>query len=1362
MEDQAEIVRRFEQFYSDFIDDNGNRKYDILISQMELNASISLVIDYDDLLRFDAELARGLLNAPELYIDLASMAIRHRLRIINEEYANSVEKFHARFRNLEPINRIDLRKIRANHIGKLIQVSGILTRVNKVSPLMIRGVFRCLNCNDAIISIDQEDNEFTRPLVCPQCNRKGPFKLLQDRSTFIDWQKIRIQEKPEELPAGQMPRFIDGYLLEDIVDVARPGDRVTIIGILKAKQESTQQGKLTIFRTFLDVNYIEKHEVEIESLEITPEQEEEIKELAKDPWIYRKLIRSIVPSIYGMDEIKEALLLQLFSGVSRQRNDGTVRRGEIHILLVGDPGVGKSQILKSIAEIAPRGIYTSGKGTTAAGLCVAGDSLLFLDTGPISIQRFVENEFKTSNQTDVLITNEQNFTNIVYNNVNSRNEILYSHNLKIKKQNIEKVWKITSPKYMIKITTKTGREIKLTPQTCVLCYDDFFNICWKSASFLKFNDKIAIAKKLKIRNKKNIPLIIDFLKDFPEKIKILNFSPNIFKINDYIKIKNQNNKNFHLQELLNCCNSSKINSLKEFPKRLLLENEGAEKIYLPIQFNDHWFYIMGIIFGNENILTKNNSGFIIEFKLSEIDNSIIKNFIHFFKNLKIKLEIIECSQSNKIKIHVISSFISHILSKFGLFEPLEISEKGSIPKYYEFLYYPEKLLRSFLKGVFDSGGVIRNDQESPIDIWFNNKISHESRENLSLYDKNFFDDTDLTLNATSIPSIFLFSENKNKLRFIQNALSKFNIFSSIVDNSDLMNLSKIIKSLRPIKNNLFLVINEPRDLFNFSIFIDFNCKYKKRKFQNSLEEVYNHFSNFNVKDNMPYDLNSIKKLLNFYDYNSVLFGTLNLRKNNDNNSMRISKKMLRHLLKNIRPDLLRHKIRLPENFEIELTKIFNTKNELSQSLKEKILFDKLKQQFDHIKDSGIISIKLLIEILEKMDSYLAPDIKDLINKIIKNAKIEHEKYLEFYKILKHISRADILWDEITDIEIFLSEDHYVYDLTIPGSHNFIANGFIVHNTAAVIRDKDTGNLSLEAGVLVLSDGGLAAIDEFDKMRPEDRVAIHEAMEQLSISVAKAGIITTLNSRTSILAAANPYYGRYDEYKTVAENIKRLPPTILSRFDLIFLIRDRPDQARDERMAEFILNQEETPPEPPISHDLLKNYIYYARKNCKPSMTREAVEEIKRFYLQTRAAGADPDTPVPITARYLEALIRLAEARAKMALHEEVTAEDAQAVIQLMRFSLSQVGIDQETGISDIDAIETGITTSRRRRLDQLNSLIRQLVMEKHGEAVSLDEIKEAAARLRIPETQIEEEINNLRIRGVIYQPREGYFKPVEE
>src|SRR5438876_9342798 len=149
----------------------------------------------------------------------------------------------------------------------------------------------------------------------------------------------------------------------------------------------------------------------------------------------------------------------------------------------------------------------------------------------------------------------------------------------------------------------------------------------------------------------------------------------------------------------------------------------------------------------------------------------------------------------------------------------------------------------------------------------------------------------------------------------------------------------------------------------------------------------------------------------------------------------------------------------------------------------------------------------------------------------------------------------------------------VYDLTVEGSHSFLANGFIVHNTAAVLREK-TGGMVLEAGALVLADKGIACIDELDKMRPDDRVAIHEALEQQTVSVAKGGIVATLNARAAVLAAANPALGRYEPYKNINDNIN-LPVTILSRFDLIFILKDLPEQEADSRMSQHILTLHKT-------------------------------------------------------------------------------------------------------------------------------------------------------------------------------------------
>ncbi len=312
-------------------------------------------------------------------------------------------------------------------------------------------------------------------------------------------------------------------------------------------------------------------------------------------------------------------------------------------------------------------------------------------------------------------------------------------------------------------------------------------------------------------------------------------------------------------------------------------------------------------------------------------------------------------------------------------------------------------------------------------------------------------------------------------------------------------------------------------------------------------------------------------------------------------------------------------------------------------------------------------------------------------------------------------------------------------------------------TAAVLREKQ-GGMTLEAGALVLADKGVACIDEMDKMRPEDRVAIHEAMEQHTVSVAKGGIVATLNARTAVLAAGNPALGRYEPYRTVAENIA-LPVTILSRFDLIFVMRDVPEKELDTKMTEHILSLHRTgavPVEPPIPPDLLRKYISYAR-NFKPVLAKEALERLRDFYLNMRSASEAEGTPIAITARQLESMVRLAEARARVAFRKEVLAEDAEAAITIMKRSLEEVGIDISSHKIDIDIIMTGKPKSLRDKLGVVLSTI--ISMEKETGTVKKSELLEKLeTEYDIIRGEAERLIGQLVKEGTIYSPKEGYLK----
>jgi len=670
----ADPQSRFQDFLK-------QQKYRRALSQMAVSGTTSITVDFDDLLTADSIFAESLVDQPDEYMGHANRAAYAQLQIEEPEYASEIEAINVRFKGLPETT--PLRTLGSAYIGRLVMVEGIIVRASPANPMVMRAAFKCKRCEN-IQYIDQTTPFLRAPFACgdPACRSKGPFDFLQEESTFIDFQRIRIQERPEDLPPGQLPRWLNIELAgRDLVDLARPGDHVAIVGIVRARAPTLPTvGKLRIFRLNLDANHLDVRSKEPESMITSPEEEKKILDIARDAWVHRNVVRSIAPSIYGYEHIKEAIMYMLFGGVMKQLPDITIR-GDMNVLLVGDPGTAKSQLLQYVARIAPRGLYTSGRGTTAAGL-----------------------------------------------------------------------------------------------------------------------------------------------------------------------------------------------------------------------------------------------------------------------------------------------------------------------------------------------------------------------------------------------------------------------------------------------------------------------------------------------------------------------------------------------------------------------------------------------------------------------------------------------------------------------------------------------------TAAVLRERG-GGMTLEAGALVLADKGVACIDEIDKMRPEDRVAIHEAMEQHTVSVAKGGIVATLNARTSLLAAANPALGRYEPYRTIAENIT-LPVTILSRFDLIFVLRDQPEKETDTRMTEHILDLHKrglAPAESPIPPTLLRKYISYA-KNIKPQLTEEALQRLKDFYLEMRTAGGESvESPIAITARQLESLVRLAEARARVALRKEILAEDAEAAITIMRKSLGEVGIDIATGKTDIDLIYSGKPKSMRDRLHIILGTI--IEMEKETGMVEKTALIDKLTKERDMDAQEAEKLlSQLEKEGTIYRPREGYLK----
>jgi replicative DNA helicase Mcm len=321
-------------------------------------------------------------------------------------------------------------------------------------------------------------------------------------------------------------------------------------------------------------------------------------------------------------------------------------------------------------------------------------------------------------------------------------------------------------------------------------------------------------------------------------------------------------------------------------------------------------------------------------------------------------------------------------------------------------------------------------------------------------------------------------------------------------------------------------------------------------------------------------------------------------------------------------------------------------------------------------------------------------------------------------------------------------------------------------TASVVKDEFLRGWSLEAGAMVLANHGVCCIDELDKMSPDDRSALHEALEQQTVTISKANIQATLNAQTTVLAAANPKLGRFDPYTPISAQID-LPPTLINRFDLIFAIRDLPNRELDEKIASHILDAEKKDPlEKGVPIDLFRKYISYARKKIYPVLSEDAIKEVKRFYVNLRNNFSSPMAseqeirPIPITPRQLGAIIRLSEASAKLRLADTVTKSDAKLAITLIKYCLTQVGFDEETQQFDIDRVSTGITASERGRLILIREIISSLGEKSKLKSVSVEEVKLEASEKGVKGDKVEEILEKLKRSGDIFEPKRGHVQKI--
>lgn len=1166
----------------------------------------SLIVDFDILDNYDFSLAEEVINNPDEAIKACEKAIRNMELPID---LPSV-KINVRFQNLPSTHKFLIRELRSNNVGKLISVEGIVRKSTDVRPKLVIGAFECQVCGN-IIRISQDGDKLKQPYLCDSCERKGPFNLLIDESVFIDSQKILIQESLEDLRGGEHPQQLTVYLEDDLTGKIFPGDRIEVVGILRTRRNK----KTRVFDIFMEANSFKPIETDFEEITITKEDEERILELSKNPKIYEMVRDSIAPHIYGYREIKEAIMYQLFSSPPLELPDGGKIRGDSHIIIIGEPATGKSEILQYVAkELAPRGVYTSGKGTSSAGLtaaaikdefgeggwsleagalvladkgiaCLTPDSKVIVNNKIVRIEEILNEKKKFKalcNGEEVEICD----LNLKTVSLNPDLKTVYSDSTYIRRK-----------KYfgkLLELKFGSGFKIRLTPDHKLLDGNIFK---WKEAKEFRKGDFVVAPLKIP-ENNEDIYLLDIIPEDW---IVILSKKDKKYLkeiITKKYKTLSDFNKKYNLpKDFLSGKSQIKVGKLRKILQEFSCYEEWKEKIigfgrkssgerFKTAKITPELAYFLGFIYGNGSVaISKKNSRLsITQSEKNKLQIETLKKCFESFSGRKLGLYRRKCKsiirgkkiESDSVVLYSNSNLLAYLFDYFTKENLRNI------------LKLPDESLKAFIAGCLDSDGCVSIKRSRGY------KVAHIEFQ--------------------------LSNNEESDLNFIL-ALRRFDIFAKLVKETK---INKIIITGRE----------------------------------------------------------DVKSLLNAVKKYSVKAKNIPIRK---------------------------HKVssysnKLPSRLVAEIC------DKIAKSVSKTILVKRGLWSTIHAykNEKYRPSREQLLKIASKLSRFLNPEIKEKIS---------------------ILASRDYFLDKIVEIkEIKYHGD--VYDLYIPKYHNFFCNGIIVHN----------------------------CIDEFDKMDASDRSAMHEAMEQQTVSIAKAGILATFRARCSILAAANPKYGRFDEYRPISEQIN-LPPTILSRFDLIFFVRDELEETREiaRHILDTVTQTEKIAPK--ISPELLRKYISYARQRINPRLTEEARKRIEEFYVEMREVARDSkDVPIPLTARQLWAIIRIARASARVRLSNNVTLDDVERAIRLVKLSLKQAGVDLETGKFDIDKIMVGVTKSQRDKIKAIIDIIKELE-EEFGTAKKV-EIIEKAKELGISRENVEELLQKLKRDGSIYEPKHEHYKVV--
>jgi len=1200
VDEDKNLIDRFEQFFQINYEEEILRKSSV--------DEDFLKIEFSELSMFDLMLAEELLENPEETLKAAQYALER----FDTSGSNALTP---RFSNLPASTHLPIREARSKHLDKLHEFKGIVKQKNDVRPQLIAATFQCPRCQTKQV-LQQNEKKLKTPRKCGDCGWKGSFNLV--KKNLQDIQKMVLEEAPEELTGGEQPKRINVFLKDDLVSPisdkkTNPGSKIAVSGILKEVPINLSTGaKSTQFDLIIEGNYVKPVQEEFSELDIDSEQRDELIQASKDPKVWEKLVESMAPSIYGHDKIKEALTLQLFGGCRKSQEDGVNRRGDIHILLIGDPGAGKSQLLKRMSHVAPKSRFVSGKGASGAGLCVAPETKLYIGNG----ERITAKEFVERN-----LTNPSQVKKGVWKQEYIGSEQVHGLNIEWKAhtQKPETVWKLKAPEQVYNVKLEDGREIEITGNTKLLTTKNA-KFEWLKAKEITEKDYIGIPESTPTPNK--LPYLID----------IISTNPTIHGVEDEVsKVKKQLSKKYgsireaahkldihennlyhswvnaekrgtiSLRDFKKICEDAN-HSWKEKISEISLYN--GKRFNLPTKPNKNFFYILGLLIGDGD-LRKTKESKSYQVRLSNKEQKIHDAFQAFLSEWRLNFDVQPGSDPRPKATRTTNKTLGEILLAFGMQE----SPKEDLMVSSKVRRSPREYIANFLAGLYDADGCVHI--RSP--------------------------------GTKGSDTIEFYTTSRELAHDVQSLLNTFSIQSRIRERPP--KKGKIHRK----KNLYVLTIYGSKNILKFKEEIPLKHPKKQEKLLNHKEKRQN--PNRDIIPNISREI--LKKI----------------------NPKRVGRKASYNIGRNT--------------------------------------FKKYASQRNH-------------------------------------------------KEFTTFTNADVRWEKVKEVNKKKPDYEYVYDITIPHSHNFVANNILVHNTASVVKDEFLKGWALEAGALVLANKGLACIDELDKMSQEDASAMHEALEQQSITISKANIQATLKSQTTVLAAANPKYGRFDPYEVLAKQIE-LSSTLINRFDLIFPIRDVPDKDKDNKLASFILNlhKDEKKKDVPFDTDFIKRYVAFAKQRVDPALSKAALREIRDYFIKMRNSSKSDDKiqSIPISARQLEGLVRLAEASAKTRLSSTVEKRDAERAVDLLHHCLTQIGYDQETGEFDIDRITTGVTASQRSQISIIKEIISTLE-EEIGKLIPMEDIVQEAEAQDIPEEKTDKIIMKLKQGGDIYSPKSGYISRI--